>query len=90
MRTIFALVAVFFSSVASATCYQVFSPANILLWQGTQPPVAINVLSADKAIEKRFPGGHLVIVDDPTIRCFAFDLAERDSGGPMVKPLPPE
>jgi hypothetical protein len=87
MRIVFALLAVFFSSTALAECYQVFSPSDTLVWQGTQPPVAIDVPSINEAIKKRFPGGHLRIINDPTARCFAFDAARLESDEPMIKSI---
>lgn len=87
MKTVFALSAIFFSSAATAVCYQVFSPDNVLVWQGRVPPVAMDTPSSDTAIKTRFPGGHLVIVDDPAVRCYFFDAVEKARDEAEARPF---
>ena len=79
MKTAFTILAFFFSSSAMATCYQIFAPSNELLWQGTQPPVAMDTLSLGDEVKKIVPNGHLVIVDDRQTPCPSFD-ATGDKG----------
>ena len=72
MKTVFTILGIFFSSAALATCYQIFSPSNQLLWQGMQPPVSMDTPSLNDAVSKIVPNGHLVIVDDRQTPCPAF------------------
>jgi hypothetical protein len=59
------LLALSFSTVASAAmCYQIFSSANALVWQGKTPPVVLDSLDLNDEVKKMVPGGHLIIVDD--------------------------
>jgi hypothetical protein len=85
MRTVLALLAIFFSSAAGATCYQIFSPANTVVWQGTRPPVAMDDPSIGSAVERIAPGGHLVIVDDVAAPCRSIDLTVKPKPKPARK-----
>jgi hypothetical protein len=70
MKTILALLALSFSAAASAiTCYQIFSPGNVLVWQGSTPPVRLDNANIDEQVAKLVPKGHLIIVDDKNAPC---------------------
>ena len=47
----------------------------------------MDTLSADAAVRARFPGGHLVIIDDPAARCYAFDSVEKAREEAEARPL---
>lgn len=79
MKTIVLLVALVGSTTASAMCYQIFAPGNELVWQNTTAPVAMDSPSIADEIRKIVPGGHLVIVDDRSAPCPAFDAVKRKS-----------
>jgi hypothetical protein len=70
MKTIAALLAFSFSTAASAiTCYQIFSPANELIWQGNTPPIRLDNANIEEQVAKMVPNGHLIIVDDKNAPC---------------------
>lgn len=77
MKTVFALLALLFSSAAMSACYQIYSPTNQLVWQGNQPPFAMDQLALNDQVMKIVPNGHLIIVDDRTAPCYAFDATGR-------------
>jgi hypothetical protein len=86
MKTIVALLALSFSAAASAiTCYQIFSPGNILVWQGNTPPIRLDNVNIDEQVAKLVPNGHLIIVDDKNIPCnpvntIPVEAAKRSQG----------
>lgn len=73
MKTAFALLALSFSSAAVSACYQIYSPTNQMVWQGSQPPFAMDQLALNDEVKKIVPNGHLIIVDERTAPCHAFD-----------------
>jgi hypothetical protein len=77
MKTVFALSAFFLSSVAAAACYQIFSPSGVLVWQGNQPPVAMDNPSLGDEVKRIVPGGHLVIVEGQ-VPCRALDTTGKN------------
>lgn len=76
MKTVFALLAISFSSAAVSACYQIYSPTNQLVWQGSQPPFAMDQLALNDEVKKIVPNGHLIIVDDRTAPCYALDATD--------------
>ena len=74
MKTIFALVALAFSSVASCACYLIYTPANELVWRSNTVPVSMENLSLNDEVQKLVPKGHLVIVDTVGAPCTKLDL----------------
>ncbi|MDR3221207.1 MAG: hypothetical protein LBU46_04250 [Candidatus Accumulibacter sp.] len=74
MKIIVALLALSFSAAASAgVCYQIHSSSNVLVWQGTKPPIQMDKSAIDEEIGKMIPGGHLTIIDDQTTACRPLD-----------------
>lgn len=74
MKTIFALLALSVSTAASSTCYLIFDSSNELVWRGTTPPVSMETISINAAVQKIVPKGHLVISNNDTAACPALDL----------------
>ena len=74
MKTIFAFLALAFSTAAFPACYLIYTPANELVWRGTTPPVAMDTLSLNAAVQKRVPKGHLIVSSDDKAGCPALDL----------------
>ena len=74
MKTIFAFFALSFSAVASAACYLIYTPANELVWRGTNPPVDMDTAALNAAVQKKVPQGHLVVSNDDKAPCSALDL----------------
>lgn len=74
MKTILAMAAFAFSTAAFSACYLIYTPANELVWRGTTPPVAMDTLSLNAAVQKIVPGGHLVVSSDDKAPCPALDL----------------
>ncbi len=74
MKTIFALLALAFSTAASAVCYLIYTPSNELVWRSDTAPVAMDKPGLDKEVQKIVPNGHLVIVDIAGATCFKLDL----------------
>jgi len=77
MKTVFALLALVFSTAASAACFMIYTPANELVWRGNIAPVALDKIALDAEVQKRVPNGHLVIVDTPNTPCANLDLTTR-------------
>ena len=73
MKTLFALLALGASSVASASCYLIYTPANELVWRSTTPPVAMDTHELNAAVEKKVPRGHLIVNND-AVPCPVLDL----------------
>lgn len=73
MKIVFAVMALLFSSAATSACYQIFSPSNEVVWQGNQPPVAMDTLAIADEVKKIVPNGHLVVVDDRMAPCHPLD-----------------
>ncbi|GHU18927.1 hypothetical protein FACS189475_05220 [Betaproteobacteria bacterium] len=68
------LLALSFSTAASAAmCFQIFTPANELVWQGKTPPVPLDIPNINDEVQKMVPTGHLVIIDDRTAPCQAIN-----------------
>jgi hypothetical protein len=83
------LLALSFSTAASATmCYQIFTPANVLVWQGKTPPVPLDSLDLNDEVGKMVPSGHLVIIDNQTAPCQAIDTTRGAAPRPDEKKLP--
>jgi hypothetical protein len=76
MKTIFALLVLFVSTAASAACYQIYTPANELVWRRTTPPVPMDTAALNDAVRKKVAGGHLIISGDHTEPCTALDLTK--------------
>jgi hypothetical protein len=74
MKIVFAWLALFVSTSASAACYQIYTPANQVVWRGTTPPVAMDTAALNDAVQKKVPGGHLVISGDDAAPCTPLDL----------------
>jgi hypothetical protein len=74
MKAIFAVLAFLVSTTASSACYLIYSPTNEVVWRGTVPPVAMDVVSIDAEVHKKVPKGHLVINTDSEQYCSALDL----------------
>jgi hypothetical protein len=78
MKMILALLALSFSAAAPAAgCYQIFSSSNVLVWQGTKPPVPLDRPEIDDEVRKLVPGGHLIIVDDRSAPCQLIDAIPK-------------
>ena len=71
---LFALAALTQSLLASAGCYLIYTPANELVWRATTPPVAMDRTALDAEVQKRVPGGHLVILNSGATHCTPLDL----------------
>ena len=76
MKTIFALVALVFSSAAFSECYSIYTSSSELVWQGTYPPVSMNTASLDKEVQKKVPKGHMVITNDIAAPCPPVDFTK--------------
>lgn len=76
MKTIFAFLALSFSTAALSTCYLIYTPANELVWRGTSPPVAMDTLGLNAAVNKLVTKGHLIISGDDAAPCPALDLTK--------------
>ncbi|MDR0440335.1 MAG: hypothetical protein LBI59_05040 [Candidatus Accumulibacter sp.] len=77
-KIILALLALSFSTAASAAgCYQIFTSSNILVWQGTKPPVSLDRPEIDEEVKKMVPDGHLIIVDDQDAPCQTIDATRK-------------
>jgi hypothetical protein len=91
MKIPLALLALSFSTAASATgCYQIFTSSNVLVWQGTKPPVPLDRPEIDEEVKKMAPDGHLVIVDDQNAPCQTVNALQKpakDSRWSSGKPL---
>ena len=74
MKTIFAVLALSLSTAASSACYLIYTPASELVWRGTTPPVAMDTVSLNDAVQKKVPKGHLVISNNDSERCPTLDL----------------
>ena len=74
MKTIFAFFAFFFSSAVFAACYLIYTPANELVWRGTNPPIAMDTSELNAAVQKKVPQGHLVVSNDDKAPCSDLDL----------------
>ncbi len=74
MKTILAVLALSFSTVASSACYMIFAPNNELMWRGTAPPVNMDSPSLQDEVGKIVPHGHLVISNEVYAPCPALDL----------------
>jgi hypothetical protein len=90
MKILFALLAFSFSAAASASvCYQIYSPANTLVWQGDRPPIELDHPTIEDEVKKMVPNGHLIIVDDSTAPCLPIDTRPESVtprvGGRYVK-----
>jgi hypothetical protein len=77
MKTIFALVALAFSTVASSACFLIYTPSNELVWRSNTPPVSMDKLALDDEVNRLVPKGHLVIVDTAGMNCPNLDLTTR-------------
>ena len=77
MKTIFALIALAFSTAASSACYLIYTPSNELVWRGNTVPVSMENLSLDNEVQKMVPKGHLVIVDTLDALCTRVDLTKQ-------------
>ena len=77
MKTLLALLALSASTAASATCYQIYSPSNELMWQRTTAPVSMDAPSINDEVQKMVPNGHMVIIDDRSTPCPDFDVIKR-------------
>jgi hypothetical protein len=78
MKKIIALLALSFSTAASAVgCYQIFTSSNVLVWQGTTPPIPLDRPAIDDEVGKMVPDGHLIIVDDRSAPCQAIDVIPK-------------
>jgi len=64
MKTVFALLALLVSTAASSACYLIYTPSNELVWRGVTPPVAMDTLALNDAVQKMVPEGHLIISND--------------------------
>jgi hypothetical protein len=84
------LLALSFPTTASAAlCYQIFTPANALVWQGKTPPVPLDGLDLNDEVRKMVPSGHLVIIEDSnSAPCQAIDTTPGAATKPDVKKLP--
>ena len=76
MKTIFAFLVLAFSTAAFPACYLIYSPANEIVWRGTSPPVAMDTISLNAAVQKIAPRGHLVVSNDDKAPCPALDLTQ--------------
>jgi hypothetical protein len=74
MKIIFALLMLFVSTAASSACYLIYAPTNELVWRGTMPPVAMDTVSLNAAVQKKVPKGHLVVSNPDDKSCQALDL----------------
>ncbi len=77
MKTIFALVALAFSTAASSSCFLIYSPSNELVWRGNTAPVSMEKLSIDDEVQKMEPKGHLIIVETVGAPCSNLDLTTQ-------------
>lgn len=74
---LFALAALTLAPLASAACYLIYTPANELVWRAATPPVAMDRMGLDAEVQKRVPGGHLVILNSGATHCTPLDLTLR-------------
>lgn len=74
MKGFLALLALGLSSAASAACYLIYTPANELVWRSTTPPVAMDTLALNAAVQQIVPRGHLVIFNNEAGPCPELDL----------------
>jgi hypothetical protein len=82
MKIILALLALSFSTaVAAAGCYQIFTSSNVLVWQGTKPPVPLDRPEIDEEVKKIAPDGHLIIVDDQNAPCQTVNTLRKSEKG---------
>ena len=78
MKMILALLALSFSTAAPATgCYQIFTSSNVLVWQGSRPPIPLDRQEIDDEVRKIVPDGHLIIVDDRSVPCQTIDAIPK-------------
>lgn len=84
MKTLFAWLVLFFATSASAACYQIITPDNQVVWRGTTTPVAMDSAVLNDAVQKKVPGGHLIISGDDAQPCTPLDLT-RTGNAPRKK-----
>jgi len=84
MKTIFALLALAFSTVASSSCYLIYTPSNEVVWRGNTAPVSMDKLALDAQVQKMVPKGHLVIVDTVGAPCTSLDLTTETTKNEKV------
>ncbi len=84
MKTIMILSSLVISTAASAACYQIFAPNNVLVWQNAMAPVPMDSPSIAGDIGALVPGGHLVIVDDRAATCFPLDTVQKKAPSEAV------
>jgi len=84
MKKILMLSSFVVSTAASAACYQIFAPNNVLVWQNAAPPVPMDSPSIAGAVGKMVPGGHLVIVDDRAAICYPLDTVPKNTTAERV------
>lgn len=63
MKTVFALLALVFSTAAFSECYSIYSASNELVWEGMSPPVPMDTVSLDEEVNKIVPKGHMVVTN---------------------------
>ena len=74
MKTVFALLALVFSTAAFSECYSIYDSANELVWQGASTPVPMNTDSLDQEVQKIVPKGHMVITNSLLEACNAVNF----------------
>ena len=74
MKTVLVVLALLLSSSAQAACYLIYTPANELVWRAPTPPVAMDTLALDAAVQRIVPRGHLVISNNDAQPCPVLDL----------------
>jgi hypothetical protein len=84
MKMLLALLAFSFSAAASASvCYQIYSSANVLVWQGDRSPIELDHPTIEDEVKKMVPDGHLIIVDSSAAPCQPIDT-RPESATPRI------
>jgi hypothetical protein len=76
--------ALLLASAQAMACYTVFDGANRVMYQGTEPPVDMSQPLRD-ALQRRYPGGHMVFEQGADCVPVPFARLSRPAGAPAPR-----